>query len=529
MRRSLKQLFIAAGVNFMTSGLHAAEVKLTPPLHLDGGELRGVEQGDMDAYLGIPYAKPPVGPLRWIPPQKTPPWKTPYGATKLGNFCAQNAELGVFGKAGGSEDCLYLNVYRSKDLKESDKTLPVLFWIHGGSLWVGASNDYDPGKLVTEGKAIVVTFNYRLGMFGFFAHPAIDREGHAFANYGMLDQQFAMDWVQRNIAAFGGDPTNVTIFGESSGGNSVLSQMASPGSAGKFQHAIAMSGATVMLKHPAFGSTKPLDFAEQKGSAFAEKMGCSGNEAAACLRRLSTSQILKVQAPYLINQAIVDGVFLPMTPADAFKSGKFNRVTLINGTTRDEGNFFAGFPENETGIAMTVRAYPTVFERFYGKSLAQKALKEYPISRYNTPSEGFAAAVTDSQFACPARAVNQWAESKTPVFAYEFADRTAPSYLKPTTFPLGAAHTSELAYLFPGFHGGNGLPVKLNALQKKLADQIVSLWSGAGALTSDNSAWPRYNKSEDNYMRLILPAAEMESGNFNETHHCAFWDQTGIY
>lgn len=288
-------------------------------------------------------------------------------------------------------------------------------------------------------------------------------------------------------------------------------------------------GATVMLKHPAFGSTKPLDYAEQKGTAFAEKMGCTGNEAAACLRKRSTHQILKVQAPYLINQAIVDGVFLPMTPADAFKSGAFNRVTLINGTTRDEGNFFAGFPENETGIAMNAQAYPTVFEIFYGKTLAQQVLKEYPLNRYNTPSEGFAAAVTDSQFACPARAVNRWTEGKTPVFAYEFADRTAPSYLKATTFPLGAAHTAELAYLFTGFHGGNGLPVKLNSLQTQLADQMVTLWSGAGALTSGTSSWQRYSKSEDNYLRLILPAAVMDSGNFNETHHCAFWDESGIY
>ncbi|WP_455816112.1 carboxylesterase family protein [Pseudomonas cerasi] len=211
-------------------------------------------------------------------------------------------------------------------------------------------------------------------------------------------------------------------------------------------------GATVMLKHLAFGSTKPLDYAEQKGTTFAEKMGCTGNEAAACLRKLSTHQILKVQVPYLINQAIVDGVILPMTPADAFKSGAFNRVTLINGTTRDEGNFFAGFPENETGIAMNAQAYPTVFETFYGKTLAQQVLKKYPLNRYNTPSEGFAAAVTDSQFACPARAVNQWTEGKTPVFAYEFADRTEPSYLKATTFPLGAAiplnwHTFSLVFM----------------------------------------------------------------------------------
>ncbi|CAM3835377.1 hypothetical protein BS639_17445 [Rouxiella silvae] len=144
MHCALKRLLIAADIGFLMPRLHAAEEKLTPLLQIDSGELRSIEQENMNAYLGIPYAKPPVGSLRWMPPQKNTPWKMPYSATKFGNFCAQNAELGVFGKAGGSEDYLYLNVYRSKDVKGCDKKLPVLFWIHGGSLWVGTSNDYDP-------------------------------------------------------------------------------------------------------------------------------------------------------------------------------------------------------------------------------------------------------------------------------------------------------------------------------------------------------------------------------------------------
>jgi para-nitrobenzyl esterase len=506
----------------------AVAQKATSVLRTDSGPVRGIEQGSMNAYLGIPYAAPPVGALRWMPPRRPAPWTSMFDASKFGSSCTQNADLGVFATAGGTEDCLYLNVYVGKPAQSKER-LPVLLWIHGGSLWVGAGSDYDPSKLAIDGKAIVVTINYRLGMFGFFAHPAIDSEGHTFANYGLMDQQFAMDWVQRNIVEFGGDPDNVTIFGESSGGTSVLSQIAAPSSAGKFQHAIAMSGATVVQKHPAFGSTRPLDAAEEVGSAFAKAAGCDVDAAADCLRGLTAGQILAIQTPYLINQTIVDGTFMPMAPAEAFKSGKFNRVTLINGNVRDEGTFFVGLPENGTGVAMMEEAYVTTIRSFYGAPLAERVLKEYPASRYNSPSEAFAAANTASQFACPARMVNQWVSKIIPTYAYEFSDRTAPSYLEPTTFPLGAAHTYELPYIFPGFHGGSDKTLSLNPLQEKLSDEMVQLWAQAGLATSHEQRWERYSAQKDNYLSLSLPSAKMMTQPFGDLHNCKFWDETGLY
>lgn len=524
--------FLSAILTAMTLGTALpalAAPQVTSVIKTDGGPVRGIEMGAMNAYLGIPYAAPPVGNLRWMPPRKPASWTSVLDASKFASSCSQNADLGVFAKAGGTEDCLYLNVYVAKQAAKSGEKLPVLFWIHGGSLWVGAGDDYDASKLAVDGKAIVVTINYRLGMFGFFAHPAIDREGHVFANYGLMDQQFAMDWVQRNIAPFGGDPGNVTIFGESSGGTSVLSQMAAPSSAGKFQHAIAMSGATVMQKHPAFGSTRPLDAAEEVGTAFAKAAGCDVASAADCLRGLTVGQILAIQRPYLINQTIVDGTFMPTTPAEAFKSGNFNHATLINGNVRDEGTFFVGFPENETGVAMTDESYVSTIKSFYGEPLAQRVLEQYPASKYNTPSEAFAATNTASQFACPARMVNQWVSKVVPTYAYEFGDRTAPSYLEPTTFPLKAAHTYELPYLFPGFHGGAGRPVTLNPIQEKLSDEMVQLWAQAGSATSMEAVWPRYDAVKDNYLSLSLPTAKMMSQQFGDTHNCKFWDGTGLY
>lgn len=190
----------------------------------------------MNQYLGIPYAVPPVGSLRWTPPQPFGRWHGVFQATQFGNFCTQPGL--------GSEDCLYLNVYTPHQRKNSHKHhgLPVMVWIHGGSLVTGGGGFYDPTRIIEQSGVIVVTINYRVGLFGFFAHPAIDAEGHLNGNYGLMDQQLAMRWVKRNINAFGGDPNRITIFGESAGGQSVYSNLASPTAAGLFQRAISESG-----------------------------------------------------------------------------------------------------------------------------------------------------------------------------------------------------------------------------------------------------------------------------------------------
>lgn len=256
-----------------------------------GATLRGIE-----SWLGIPYAAPPVGPLRWQPPQPVKPWTMPIKANTLPSSCAQNADLGVFARAGGSEDCLYLNVHRSANAVRSGQKLPVFVWIHGGALQVGQGGDYDPGKLATRGKAVVVTLNYRLGVFGFLTHPALDGEGHDFANYGLMDQQTALRWVQRNIGAFGGDPANVTIAGESSGGNSVMAHIAAPKSAGLFHHVVAMSGGGIMARHPTFGAPRPLDIAREIGIGFVKAVGCERG-GAACIAPSRPSAFLTPSSP----------------------------------------------------------------------------------------------------------------------------------------------------------------------------------------------------------------------------------------
>jgi para-nitrobenzyl esterase len=529
MKLLLKRFSAALALCISLTAGAAEAAQPTSVLKIGSGPLRGLDDGEMLSYRGIPYAAPPVGDLRWRPPQAPRSWTETRDATETGSACVQNPDLGAFATPGGSEDCLYLNVYAPRAAVQAGRPLRVFVWIHGGSLWVGQGSDYDPRKLVLDGQAVVVTLNYRLGMFGFFAHPAIDGEGHAFANYGQMDQSFALDWVQRNIEAFGGDPTNVTIAGESSGGTSVLAQVISPWSAGKFQHAIDMSGSSLIIRYPNFGAARPLDVARKVGSDFATAAGCD-DQSAHCLRRLTVGQILAIQKSYMINQTIIDGDFMPVHPAEALRSGRFNRVTLINGTTRDEGRFFVGFPENETGLPLTEQGYPAALEAFFGANLAPRVREEYPVDDYNSPSEAYAAAATDYLFSCPALMVNRWASQATTVYAYEFADRTAPSYLKPTTFPLGAAHTYELPYLFPGFRGGTaGIPVTLNPLQEKLSDEMVRYWTSASG-ASQWKDWPRYAPDQQNVLRLMLPQSQvLRAGRFTKDHHCGFWDQAGIY
>ncbi|MGZ6124296.1 MAG: carboxylesterase/lipase family protein, partial [Myxococcales bacterium] len=257
----------------------------SPVVATKDGPVRGVLSDGIDRFLGIPYAAAPVGDLRWRPPQPHGRWTGVRDATGFGSHCPQVAS--PFGLASATEDCLFLNVFTPARREhgrgggeEDFGRLPVMVWFHGGALLVGESDDYDPVRLVRE-DVIVVTVNYRLGVLGFFAHPALTAESpdHASGNYGLMDQQAALRWVQRNIDAFGGDPQRVTIFGESAGGLSVHSHLASPLSAGLFHRAIVESGAYALVQ-------PSLAQAEAQGAAVAVEAGCA-DQTAACLRSAS--------------------------------------------------------------------------------------------------------------------------------------------------------------------------------------------------------------------------------------------------
>src|SRR3569833_1767786 len=258
------------------------------------GPVRGRVKDGVYELLGIPYAAPPVGALRWMPPQPVARWHEPLRATKFANTCAQVTELGVFaGPPNINDDCLYLNVFTTNigARHGGNKGNAVIVWIHGGGNVDGESNDYDAGKLATGGPlgvpTVVVTLNYRLNLFGFLAHPALDAEGHLADNYGIMDQQAVLRWVQRNIAAFGGDPSRVALGGQSAGAQDTGENQISPLAEGLFNRAIyesaPLSGITV----------KSIGL--QRGQAFAQAAGCptdASRATAACLRKQPAAQVL---------------------------------------------------------------------------------------------------------------------------------------------------------------------------------------------------------------------------------------------
>jgi para-nitrobenzyl esterase len=324
------------------------------------------------AVAGLtPYAAPPVGALRWQPPQPAASWPGVRAATQFGPHCPQLA--GPFGEASTSENCLYLNVFTPA----AGADHPVMVWIHGGALVSGESNDYDPTALVEHG-VTVVTINYRLGALGFLAHPALADASGQSGDYGLMDQQAALRWVQRNIANFGGDPRNVTVFGESAGGLSTLSQVASPQAKGLFEKAIVESGSYNLTQ-------ASLASAETAGEAFATKAGCA-SQTAACLRRLPVSVILADQdaSGYTPN---INTEILPQSLGTAFATGNFNRVPIINGTNHDEWRLFVALSAL-AGNPVTPANYQAMIASTLDVPATAAAViaAKYPLTAYPSPS-----------------------------------------------------------------------------------------------------------------------------------------------
>jgi para-nitrobenzyl esterase len=499
----------------------------------DRGPVRGLETPTLTKFLGIPYAAPPVGELRWRPPEPHARWRTPLDATQFGNHCPQPAS--PFGRASNTEDCLYLNVFtpskhvhgRGNGKGLAKKRLPVMVWIHGGGLAVGESDDYDPTKLVEKG-AIVVTFNYRLGFLGFLAHPALSAESgyQGSGDYGLMDQQAALRWVKRNIGRFGGNPGNVTIFGQSAGGLSVHAQLASPLAAGLFQRGIAQSGAYAL-------DIPSLATAEGQGSTFAQNYGCTDPATvAACLRAISVDNVLATQ-PTTTGSVLpnVDGDVLPQTIKAAFDSGQFNRVPVVEGSTHDEFSLFAALNVEFVFGQLPPFFYPTVINTFVstvGLNVDPDALlAEYPISNYQQSiGRALTAIGTDALFACPGRRAAEALSQFVPTYAYEFNDPNAPQlFIHPASFPYGAYHGSEVQYLFdvPNQTGAPGL----NTDQQQLADTMKRYWTRFASAGDPNApgtpAWPSYTVAGDAYQSLVPPTPVTTTG-FAADHKCAFWD-----
>ncbi len=521
-----------------------AEKKLSAVVETKEGPVQGFIVNGVTEFLGIPYAEPTVGDLRWRPPKDHAPWSNVLKATEFAPTCALITTLGVFsGPQNNNEDCLYLNVF-TPDPNPSAR-LPVIVWIHGGGNVDGETPGYDGSKLASQGKTVVVTMEYRLNLMGFLAHPALDNEGHLFGNYGILDQQAVLKWVERNIARFGGDKDNVTVGGQSAGAVDTGIHMLSPLAAGLFHRGICQSFCQAF--------TLPTkEAAEATGVAFAEAAGCgsgTGPEVAQCLRNLPAAKVEELagtastQGKFISGRGLVDGQIIPDQPLTLFANGRFNHVPLINGNTTDETNFGLAITEYFSNTDNALRTPPTAEQYLnyvnttyappaYPDGTAAKVLALYPLSAFKTPQLAWDRVGTDSGI-CNQRRLDKILAPQIPVYAYEFADKTAPFFFPemPGMEAL-AYHTADIQYLFPLWHGGPlGTPYPLNRQQTVLSDQLVSAWSNFARTGnpngSGNSPWPRYTASADAPAWLIQDVSGLSTltdAQYAALRHCDFWD-----
>jgi para-nitrobenzyl esterase len=516
-------LILAAGTGAVDSVAAATQDRVgDPTVRIDGGSVRGVVVGTGYAFRGLPYAAPPVGKFRWRPPREPADWQGVRDATQFAPSCPQPAVT-----AGTqSEDCLYLNVSTPVLGSGRGRGLPVLVWIHGGGFVTGAGRDYDAAKLASDG-VVAVTINYRLGALGFLAHPALaSHPGGPSGNYGLMDQQAALRWVKDNIGRFGGNPSNVTIAGESAGGLAVLAHLVSPGSRGLFQRAIVQSGS--------FGlSRRSLAEGEAFGEGFASRAGCP-SQTAACLRSRSLDSLLNSgwpsQAP---ESAIVDGKVITESFDTALNHGRFARVPILNGTNHDEeaifvlglnatvsGGAFVSIPD----VPVTAQNYEQNIAGVLGVSGTRAAAiaAEYPVTAFALPSLAFSALVGDDNFACPALQMDKWTSRLVPTFAYEFNDDAAPGRFVPT---IGiATHLSELGYLFDLPDAPFQDP--LTADQQSLAAGMRQAWANFAASSDPSTAdapWPAFGAATSAQVLSLVPPTPQGPINFGTRHHCSFW------
>lgn len=481
-------------------------------------------------WLGIPYAAPPVGALRWAPPQPHAPWTTTLHATAYGPECAQQDSFGTVLPLQGSENCLFVNVFQPKGAT-AGSNLPVMVHIHGGGFRIG-NGQGDYSLMASTGNEVVVSLQYRLGIFGFLADPVL---GQHSGDYGLQDQQAALRWVQQNVAAFGGNPHKITIFGESAGASSVCDQIASPTAAGLFQGAIATSGLyDGLFGVPGPGETLEVQDCKSKlpsqsqadalGAAFANALGCGNTAIAACLRSASATDVATT-AGYGGYQyggqgtiaPTINGSTLTMTLQQALQTGHVNRVPVIAGNGRDED-----LVSNETGVALPTSAsgYRALVRAQYGK-YAPQVLARYPLSQYYTPYLAFRAVAADSDTVCPAMVTDKELAKWMPVYGYEMDDGDPPPNTE--TVPSGASHASTPWDLTPT----TGLDANTQILQDQEIDYVTTFGRTGVPTARHTLPWPEYLSKSPSVLSLA-PGNDTESmpvAQIEQDHNCSFWDQ----
>ena len=489
----------------------ASRAQTDPIVNVTGGQIRGSARAGGAVFKGIPFAAPPTGERRWREPMPVQPWSGVRDATTFGAICPQAPTL-IVGDAikTASEDCLFLNVWTAQ-WPATGATRPVMVWIPGGGNFAGAASQgvYDGESLARRG-VVVVTLNYRLGAFGFFSHPALTRESprRASGNQGILDQIAALRWVQENIARFGGNPNNVTIFGESAGSLDVSVLMTSPLSKGLFHRAIAESGAVVLVGEPS-----TLAEAEKRGQAAAARWKVPPDASLAALRAVTTAAIIAAEPNYLLGDLVpdlfpnlgitVDGYVFPRKPAQVFARGQQHRVPMLLGSNGRE----------QVPGSTLAKDLPEAIAKRYGP-LAPRAVTLYvgaPDPVYGTAAEQWA---TDSSFRCSTVAQAMWhAAAGNPAFEYEFV------HVPMERAALGATHASELSHVFGTYEQGVigvGPPAKATEADARVSDVMQRYWTNFAKTGDPNGpglpVWPKFDAKSRGYVEFASSGASVKQG-----------------
>jgi para-nitrobenzyl esterase len=494
------RLLAAACMLSLFAGVSAsADDQLT--IKTDTGKIHGKksDDGQVRVFLGVPFAAPPVGPLRWKPPQPVAKWKGVREATSFGSHCMQPAiyEDMHFRDPGGSEDCLTLNVWTPA--KDKKAKLPVMVWIYGGGFTAGTTSEprQDGAHLATKG-VVVVSMNYRLGVFGFMALSGLAAESpdHAAGNYGLMDQTAALQWVQKNIAAFGGNPKNVTLFGESAGSFSVSAQMASPLAQGLFVHAIGESGAAFPGQH-GLGFMALADVEKENAASATALFGTSDVSA---LRAMSGDDLLAKMAAARHAHTEggrfwpdVDGYFLPEPVSQIYQEGKQAHVPVLAGWNRDEpSGTVAQYPK-----PATVQSFTEMAQKEFGDR-APEFLKLYPAT---TDADAVRSTIDFAGDSFIAFGTWEWLEAQVatgtaPVYRYHF-EKPAPAD-KYHPAGSGAFHSDDIEYVF------GTLNSRIDAVwqpeDQKLSDLVETYWTNFARTGDPNGGdtpkWPQYNAAD---------------------------------
>jgi len=488
-------LFSLILTGVLTTPLALPGAPAAPQIKTRSGIVEGKDDGTVRTFLGIPYAAPPVGNLRWKPPTPAVPWSGVRSVTAFGAYCMQGRIYDDmnFRGAVGSEDCLFLNVWTPA--KSPGEKLPVMVWIYGGGFAAGSTSEgrQDGTNLAKQG-IVVVSMNYRLGVFGFLVHPELTKESehHASGNYGLLDQWAALRWVHDNIAAFGGDPDNVTIFGESAGSFSVSAQMASPLAKGLFQKAIGESGAAFHSHGLSFESRATRE--KEDVETLQKKLGVTKLSG---LRALPAEKILEAFSPPKSDgfdfKPDIDGYFLPESAPAIFAAGKQNDVPLLAGWNHDEASFEIAFnPQKPTAGSVKADA-----QKEFGAN-AEQFLKLYPT---DTPEHVLRSAQDFAGDRFIAFSTWAWMEAqvktgKHPVYRYRFDLAPPPDH--PGGPSLGAYHSAEIEYVFGQLDTKPG--VTWRPEDRQLSELLQKYWTNFARTGDPNGPglpkWPQYSPAD---------------------------------